>query len=171
MAKSSGARPKKAVRAQVMALRAKLALVPSDKWQRAQAIFDEICALCEVNGPSNGRMVPRSCKVCGFYGHTKQFCPVWIRKKERMTAREIEMDKACDYVPPRCQEDCDRGPEQWAWICQMKAIEMRVQEGVARGLGCKKERIVTCASDIMLPEECGCSDCEEWLAWMSAVRL
>ena len=27
--------------------------------------------------------------MSGFYGHTKQFCPVWKERVERMTAREL----------------------------------------------------------------------------------
>ena len=56
MARSSGARPKKAVREEVMELKRLLGETHSDKWQRAQTIFDEICRLCEVKGPSGSRM-------------------------------------------------------------------------------------------------------------------
>ena len=147
MARSSGARPKKAVRKEVAALRAVLAECRNDQWQKAQCIFDQICALCEVTGPSNGMMVPRSCRVCGYYGHTKQFCPVWKARLERMTEREIEMDKAHGYVPPQCEEECPLGPDQWKWICRHRAITARQEEGTARGLGCKKKRTITWASD------------------------
>ena len=169
MARSSGARPRKAVRAEVAALRAKLAEVPSDKWQRAQAIFDEICALCEVTGPSNGKMVPRSCRVCHRYGHTKQFCPVWKARVERMTEREVEL-LGPGYKRPQSLEECPGGPAQWEWISHLMAIEARVAEGTARGLGCTVKRTVRSAADKVLAEECGCSGCVEWIAWMAPVR-
>ena len=54
--------------------------------------------------------------MCGFYGHTKQFCPVWKERVERMTARELELDKAHGYEPPRSEEECPGGPTQWRWV-------------------------------------------------------
>ena len=169
MARSSGARPRKAVRAEVQALKAKLATIPSDRWQAAQAIMDQMAAACGVSGPSGAMMVPRACRVCHWYGHTRQFCPVWRARKERMTERELESLATERYVPPSCEEDCEFGPKQWEWIQELNAIEARSAEGIARGLGqCKRRRIVTCASDVVLPEDCGCAGCLEWTGWMSS---
>lgn len=173
MARSSGARPKKAVREQVAALKARLGTITSDRWQAAQAIMDEIVAVCGVHGPSGATMVPRACRVCHYYGHTRQFCPVWAERKARMSERELEeLDAASGYVPPRSELECPHGPAQWALIQDVRAIEARREEGIARGLGCagpqcKRRKAVTCASDVILPADCGCSDCSEWSIWMS----
>lgn len=158
-----------------MALKAKLGEVRSDQWQKAQCIFDEICALCEVKGPSNGMMVPRACRVCHYYGHTKQFCPVWKARVERMTDRELEL---CGprYIPPQCVEECRGGPEQWAWIQHLREVDARVKEGMEKKIGkprpgCKRyKRTITCASDRVAPAECGCAACVEWEDWVAPVR-
>lgn len=167
MGRSSGARPKKAVKAQVELLRARLGTITSDRWQAAQSIFTEICALCDVVGPSNGLMVPRACKVCHLYGHTRQFCPKALARKAAMTARELELDAALGYVIPDSLEECPHGPAQWHSICKQNAIEERVREGMAKGLGCNREREVTCASDMV---DCDCKGCVAWADWMMRVK-
>lgn len=153
MGRSSGARPPKAVREEVAQLKARLGECDSSEWQKAQAIFDDIVELCRVVGPSRGKMAPRACKLCGRYGHTRQFCPHSDRE-----LREYERWKEAN--PPLREEDCDA--EQWAHVSQCRAITARVEEGRRLGLGCTRE--VECASEIDL--ECACSGCVEWRAWM-----
>lgn len=76
MARSQGYRASKENKAQVALLRAKLAECRSSQWQRAGAIMQDITALTSKGGtgPSGSRVEPRSCKYCGYYGHTKQHC-------------------------------------------------------------------------------------------------
>ena len=170
MGKSSGARPHAAHRATVKALRAKLGTISVDRWQYAQAVFDEMCALCEVKGPSGSMMTPRACSVCHYYGHTRQYCPV---KKARDAARDeseleraMQYDKARGYVEPTCVEECPGGAEQWEWICHLNEIEKDQETKTALGMGCIVDRgPVTCASDIVLPSECGCEGCVAWMRW------
>jgi len=157
------------VRAEVLALRAQLSTIPADRWQWAQVVFDQMTELCGVKGPSNGRMVPRACRVCGFYGHTKQHCELNKARKERMTERELELDSVRGYVAPKGPEECLLGPEQWEWIVRLRKLEARVQEGEAMGLGCKKPRTVTCAGDVVL--DCDCSGCKEWKNWVGKREL
>ena len=157
MARSSGARPKKAVRKEVKALKARLGTITSDRWQAAQAIFDQICALCDVSGPSGALMVPRSCRHCGYYGHTRQFCP-------RVT---VALDKASGYETPRTEEECPGGPAQWKWICQLRAIDERAAEGHRRGLGQCTQKTIRSAADVDL--NCQCVGCVEWSEWMADV--
>ena len=123
--RSKGVRPKKAVRAQVNALKERLSAVKSYEWQRAQIIFDEMCELCEVKGPSGGKMIPRACRTCDYYGHTSQHCPVQKARREQMTERELQLDKARGYVTPQSEAECPLGPGQWKWICQLKEIKER----------------------------------------------
>ena len=50
----------------------KLAKLRGYEWQKAQMIMNEISA-----HKGHGHMVvPRVCKRCDHFGHTKQFCPV-----------------------------------------------------------------------------------------------
>ena len=85
-----------------MALRAELGTIPSDQWQRAQAVYSQICALCNANGPSGSLMSPRVCSACGYHGHAKHQCAVHKARVARMTQRELEMDAAYGYVRPTC---------------------------------------------------------------------
>ncbi len=155
------------MREEVEALRAELNTVRSNEWQRAQRIFDQMCGLCEVTGPRKEKMVPRSCRVCGFYGHTKQFCPVHMARKAQMTERELALDKARGYRTPQSLAECPGGPEQWAWICKLRHIKEHVAEGERRGLGiCERPRVITCAGDIVLG--CTCAGCVEWDEWIAS---
>ena len=83
MARSNGYRPRAAVRKEVLALRAQLSECTSTNWMKAQYIMDQITDLLGVNlGPSNGKVVPRTCKYCDHYGHTKQWCPKYQKRQE-----------------------------------------------------------------------------------------
>ena len=76
MPRSKGYRPKKEVREEVMALRAKLCTLDSSRWAYAGTIMQEIAALCgNSTGPMGGQVCPRACKRCKYFGHTSQRCP------------------------------------------------------------------------------------------------
>ena len=165
MARSSGARPKKAVKAEVDALKKRLGTITSDRWVAAQAVFDKICALCDVVGPSGGQMVPRACRVCGYFGHTRQYCPEWLARRAAMSDRELEevlAEKAAGYRTPQSLEESE-SPEQWKWICELNAIEECVEKGKALGRGgCKQ--VVRSAHKINL--RCNCTGCIDWQEYM-----
>ena len=107
------------------------------------------------------------------YGHTAQYCQVRKAREERLTERELEL---CGpgYVPPQSEEECPLGPEQWAMIQRQRAIEARVEEGERLGIGkprpgCKRyNRTITCASDVVLPSDCGCAICTSWSSFMAS---
>ena len=100
MGRSGGYRANKENFERVEELRARLGTLKCDKWQAAGAIMQEIVALTSNgSGPSGGRVEPRACKYCGFYGHTRQHCA----KKER--------DKAAAYER-ECMIDSEER-EQW----------------------------------------------------------
>ena len=81
---------------------------------------------------------------------------------------EEELDRAHGYATPSCLEQCPLGPAQWEHICRLKAIEEATEEAHARGLGCKRQRELTCASDVVL--DCGCSGCVEWREFMKKAK-
>ena len=133
MAKSSGARPRKGVAKEVAVLRAKLAGVRSDQWAKAQVIFEEICILCGVSGPSGMTMVPRACRFCHYYGHTKQFCPARKRAEERAIEAECaRIDR--ERVAAPTQETVSAA--HWAWVqsvrAQMEIHDALLEEGWPR---------------------------------------
>ena len=149
------------MRDEVNKLKAKLGTIPSDKWQRAQAVMDQICVLCEVHGPNYAKMVPRACKICKFYGHTSQFCPWDLERTALQCMRE-----AAQYTPVTEENST---PEQWKWMCGLRAIEKRVNEGVEKGFGrCEVHtKPARSAADYV---ECGCGACMGWDQWMAPVR-
>ena len=94
MGRSTGYRPKKAVREEVLFWRAELAKCDSSQWLRAGYIMQEITGLLGKSmGPGNGRIEPRACKWCGFYGHTKQWCTKRNRDEEAAIDRLLQEDK------------------------------------------------------------------------------
>jgi hypothetical protein len=167
--RSSGARPKKAVAPQVNALRAQLAQLRSHEWIKAQLIFDEMCMLCEVTGPTGGKMIPRACRFCDHFGHNRDKCPKWRARCEAMTEREMALDVAQGYVPPQCAEEV-RPPGVWEEIVAMRAIVARNEEGERLGIGeprdpaCKRTEGADCAAAIVLG--CDCSSCVSWNEFM-----
>lgn len=91
MGRSNGYRPKAAVRTEVLALRAKLAECRDDQWVKASMIMDNITTLLGYSGgPMHGKIEPRACKYCKYYGHTRQYCPKFKAAKERQLQREYE---------------------------------------------------------------------------------
>tara|TARA_Y100000361_G_scaffold144514_1_gene152623 strand:+ start:185 stop:715 length:531 start_codon:yes stop_codon:yes gene_type:complete len=75
MGRCSGYRPRNCNRDEVNELRAQLNATPASEWQKAKCLMDDITrTLGHYGGPSGGGIVPRACKYCNFYGHTKQFC-------------------------------------------------------------------------------------------------
>ena len=143
MARSSGARPKKAVKEEVEALKAYLGTIRSYDWVRAQVVFDKICELCEVSGKS-GKMVPRSCKTCGYFGHTRQFCPEFKVPDDRGQLQRWLAQAT---------------PEQLAWADKVKSWNEQHDSRIAEAGGCKSGRIIRSASDI---EYCACEGCEAY---------
>jgi len=76
-----------------MELRAELAKLTGSEWQKASLIMRKITErIGKRGGPMGGAIQPRACKFCGYYGHTKQFCAVRIKKEEEDGAREVQKD-------------------------------------------------------------------------------
>ena len=90
MGRSNGYRPKVAVRKEVLEWRAKLAECRDDQWVRAGCIMDNItCLLGHSYGPMNGKIQPRACKFCKYYGHTRQWCKKRIVAEKAREEREL----------------------------------------------------------------------------------
>jgi len=136
MKRSMGVRAKKADKEQLAVLRAKLATVPSHEWMRAQTIFDQMTALVGAKGPTGSRMVPRSCRNCKYYGHSRHQCPHADPAIEK-ELREIKRFKMKIIKGP---EDCDPEiPHHWKWVQWqrgLKAIYDELADGpiLAKGL-------------------------------------
>ena len=155
--RSAGCRPKKAVRDEVNQLKRILGATHKYEWQRAQILQNEIARLCGVAGPSGGLMIPRACKLCGYYGHTSQYCPHDMDRVKLALQRE-----QADYRP-LTEAQCT--PEQWVWVCDLRRVHARATEAIGKGLGCSKTK-PTCGTERQL--ECKCKDCEAWHAFMGA---
>ena len=150
MAKSSGARPKKAQRAELLALKAELNKCKSSEWIRAQSIFDRMVNLCKSRGPSGMVMQPRSCRSCGYFGHTSQHCPKIKALWEEAAAHPERL------VWPEELKESDCTPEQWQSIKRMEAMDALYDQCVAEGMGCSAgDGKGACMK---------CQDCEAWRA-------
>ena len=155
MGRCSGYRPRNANRAEVEALRAQLNATRSDQWQKAKMLMDDITRILgHYGGPSGGGIVPRACKYCQYFGHTKQFC----KKLERDARRreeigyDQEIAKLQTYLngrPDVHDEDWERwlqwSHRQYGALCEM-------------GLECDMP-----AAD--QARDCpGCAGCDAWRA-------
>ena len=98
MARSAGYRANKENEAKIAKLRSKLGKCRSDQWQRATHIMQDIANLTSKHdsrcGPSGGKVEPRACKYCSYFGHTKQHCAKRIRDDEIECERIIQKDYA-----------------------------------------------------------------------------
>lgn len=90
--KSAGYRMNKRYRAELTDLREQLGQCSKYDWQNAYFIFWEICQLTNNNSRTLGNPTPRSCKYCGYFGHTKQHCETRKRREAEQMQREIERD-------------------------------------------------------------------------------
>jgi hypothetical protein len=162
MGRSSGARPKKAVAEEVKRLKEALGEVHSYDWQKAQCIFDEMCSLCGVSGPSGGIMVPRSCRLCGYYGHTRQYCPRRDPEQEETDKEHASLLKR-DESGTLARYRAGATPEQAAWIAELAKINARFEQACA---ALERGELTGC-----LCGGCGadkCQGCTEWAAFMHA---
>ena len=169
MARSSGARPRKAQRAEAAALRERLGQIPSHEWAKAQCVYEQLAAVCGVSGPSGALMSPRACSHCHFFGHTRQFCPRYKQAKDRADRQALQNEQ---WRSPRSVAECLHGAAQWTHMQHIARVVARVDEGVRLGLnhpgeGCRRRTLITSAADIVI--DCECRSCVEWQSFMSSV--
>ena len=131
MARSSGYRANKENEERVAELRAKLAECRSDQWQRATYIMQEIAELCSShttgNGPSGGRVEPRACKYCKYFGHTSQHCEQ--KKKDEEAAMELMIAEDRRFREKQeLERHLNRPPKQVPWYQRAKQEDW-VDEG------------------------------------------
>lgn len=56
--------------------------------------MDEITSLLGTSlGPGNGKIEPRACKWCGYYGHTRQWCPKFKAAEQASIDRLLKEDE------------------------------------------------------------------------------
>ena len=93
MAKSKGYRVRVYNREEICELRRKLGECHKTQWQRASHIMQRIAELTPNHiGPSGSRVEPRSCRYCGYYGHTRQHCEKRQADEAEAVDREIERE-------------------------------------------------------------------------------
>ena len=91
--KSAGYRMNKRNRVQLEELRERLSKCHRSDWRDAYCIFQRITELTNNNTRTLGQPAPRSCKYCGYFGHTQQHCAERKRKEAEQIEREIERDR------------------------------------------------------------------------------
>ena len=99
--KSKGYRINKQNREQMEYLRSELSKCHRSDWQIASVIFQDIRILSGNKQFMHSFAQPRSCKFCGYFGHTKQHCAVRKQEEDNAIAREIARDAewCANYKP------------------------------------------------------------------------
>lgn len=119
MGRSSGYRPTKEQEADVLALRAELAKLNGSDWQKASRIMMQIThRIGKRTGPMGGAIQPRTCKFCGYYGHTKQHC----LRREAAEERQAQIESRKD------------AREHQARQLEKELFERRQAERLAKGM-------------------------------------
>ncbi len=155
MARSNGYRPTKANREEVMALRARLGELRGDKWRTADAIMQEITQLLGHKvGPGKGRIKPRACGVCDYFGHTKQWCPRRLEMERRRAEREADKELRAHEA---WRKTVSGRPVNEKWVEWLRWADRRWEAGGAAG-GCVEEEFEACMV------------CKGCAAWSEAVR-
>ena len=77
----------------IQSLRDELGTLTADKWQRAGFLMDRICAISGRTNSLNGRVNPRVCKECGYFGHTKERCSKRLKRLEAQVEDELYREK------------------------------------------------------------------------------
>ena len=138
-----------------MALRAQLSAKPTDEWQKAKCLMDEITrVLGHRGGPMGGSIAPRACVYCHMYGHTRAHCR---KRREDAAMRErIGYDQEIALLETylnRRPDAHDEGWERWLQWCHK-----RYESLSALGLGCDGPPADSA-------RDCGgCAGCDAWRA-------
>ncbi len=152
MGRSNGYRPTKANRAEVKYLRELLGKTKGDQWQRAGSIMREITRLLGHRcGPSRGSIQPRVCRLCGYYGHTSQWCPTRGEREARETTVALKAEaKWC------AEHSVDRhvDPVRVVWLAWTRD---RHKAACDAGWGCSQQ--AESAADYTW---CDCEGCVGW---------
>lgn len=90
--RATGPRPSKENEEEYEELKERLSKCRASEWQKAHAIFTEMCELCNYKGAKDGIgcPYPRACRYCHFYGHSTQFCTLRIEAEKRADDRETD---------------------------------------------------------------------------------
>lgn len=145
-----------------MALRARLNATPGRDWRKAGFIMQEIVwILGHRVGPSRGRINPRACSHCDYFGHTRQWCKVRVvdearRKVEREQKEAREHDAWVGSL-----SGVRASPE---WVAELEWLNRRYKAACAAGGGCTENKPAECAG-----EHVPCEACEGCAAWDRAV--
>lgn len=116
MPRSSGYRPKAAVREEILELRERLSNLRSSEWAKAGRIMDQITSLLgHRHGPMRGKIAPRACKYCGYFGHTRQWCAARLAAEatqlERMRKEDAALFAKFEHVQEKPPYDARTSPQ------------------------------------------------------------
>ena len=117
MGRSSGYRARNANKAEVAELRARLGELRSNEWQKAGIIMEQITSILgHRGGPSHGRIEPRACRSCSYYGHTRQHC--WRRKQREEEAVEVLRRREKEWLAMNLEEreKAKSKPKELQWF-------------------------------------------------------
>ena len=90
MARSQGYRAVNANRKAADAIRKELG--KTRDWVKAQGLMSQLVDVLGKRGPTSVGVSPRACRACGYYGHTRQWCPRVEAKEDTAIRRELERE-------------------------------------------------------------------------------
>ena len=90
MARSQGYRAVNANRKEADAIRKELG--ETRDWVKAQGLMTRLVEVLGKRGPTSVGVSPRACRACGYYGHTKQWCPRVAAKEDKEIERELKRE-------------------------------------------------------------------------------
>ena len=90
MARSQGYRAVNANREEADAIRKELG--ETQDWVKAQGLMTRLVEVLGKRGPTGVGVSPRACRACGYYGHTKQWCPRVAAKEDKEIERELKRE-------------------------------------------------------------------------------
>ena len=151
--RSKGYRATAETRDEMDALRMRLGTCRLSDWQKARAIMQQIVQLTgQQLGPSGSSVEPRSCRYCGYFGHSRQNCKKYKKDVKDGEAKVYEKEIAAHrrFMEQRQRE---RTPADVAWAAWIDWSDAMYDAACAQNLGCEREE----------PPSCNiCTGCQAW---------
>lgn len=94
-------RARKACREEYKELRARLGRLKDTEWQQAGRIMGQIALMLGHRyGPMGGKIEPRACRFCHYYGHSKQYCAKRKAYEQQCMEAMLKEDEELRNRPP-----------------------------------------------------------------------
>ena len=83
----------KAKREAIAPLRERLGKLRADEWQKANIIMQDIVSISGRKSKIGGQICARVCRGCGYFGHSKEYCPKRVEREQREMEAEMRAEE------------------------------------------------------------------------------